>query len=52
VCGCELVRKIARASSSNTRLENVVISMKPPACVQAQVKAEKPGGLRTLALQR
>ncbi len=51
VCGCELVRKIAHAGSSNTRLEKVVISAKPPACLQAQVKAKKRG-LQTLALQR
>ncbi len=51
VCGCELVRKIARAGSSNTRLKKVVISTKAPACVQAQARAEKPG-LQAVALQR
>ncbi len=51
VCGCELVRKIARAGSSNTRLKKVVISANPPACVLAQAKAKK-AGTQALALQR
>jgi peptidyl-prolyl cis-trans isomerase A (cyclophilin A) len=32
VCGCELVRQIATAGNSKTRLEKVVISKTPPTC--------------------
>lgn len=52
ICGCELVRKIARAGDSNTRLEKVVISRKAPACVVAQMKKGKKQNLEVLALQK
>jgi peptidyl-prolyl cis-trans isomerase A (cyclophilin A) len=32
VCGCDLVKQIAAAGNSNTRLEKVVVSSKPPTC--------------------
>ena len=32
LCGCELVGQIARAGNSNTRLEKVVVSSRPPTC--------------------
>jgi peptidyl-prolyl cis-trans isomerase A (cyclophilin A) len=52
VCGCELVRKIARAGDSNTRLEKVVISRRTPVCVVAQMRKEKKQRPQVLALKR
>ena len=52
LCGCELVRRIARAGDSNTRLERVVISRVTPACVLAQMKKEKRARSQVLALRR